>query len=421
MKEDFLHYLWRNKKFDISNLQTVSGEEIVILNSGAYLKEEGPDFFNAQLIIANQKWAGNVEIHIKSSDWYIHNHELDTNYDNVILHVVWEHDVDVFRKNNSCIPVLELKKYVSNVELEKHAYLFESKSWINCEKDIYQTDSFALKKWQERLFLERLELKTQIIQSFLDETENDWEATLFVFLLKYFGLNVNGEVFYKIAKSIPFSIIRKEQSNLLSLEALLFGFANLLNDEKEDVYFLSLKNQWEYLKTKYKLTNNDFINTHFFKLRPDNFPTIRLSQLAVLYHENVNLFSKVIALNNLNDFYKLFNSEVSEYWKTHYVFDKESKQKPKKLSRSFVNLLIINTVVPIKFLYAKQRGENIIDNLIELLIEIPSESNAIIDKFKSFELKIDSAFDSQTLIHLKNEYCNHKKCLHCDIGLSLLK
>jgi len=421
MKEDFLHYLWRNKKFDISNLQTVSGEEIVILNSGAYLKEEGPDFFNAQLIIANQKWAGNVEIHIKSSDWYIHNHELDANYDNVILHVVWEHDVDVFRKNNSNIPVLELKKYVSNVELEKHAYLFERKTWINCEKDICKVDSFTLKKWQERLFLERLELKTQSIQHFLDKSENDWEATFFVFLAKYFGLNVNGEAFYKIAVSIPFSIIRKEQNDLFSLEALLFGFANLLNDDKEDVYYLSLKNQWQYLKTKYKLTNSDFVNLQFFKLRPDNFPTIRLSQLAVLYHENVNLFSKVIALNNLNDFYKLFNSEVSEYWKTHYVFDKESKQKPKKLSRSFVNLLIINTVVPIKFLYAKQRGENIIDDLMELLIEIPSESNAIIDKFKSFELKIDSAFDSQTLIHLKNEYCNHKKCLHCDIGLSLLK
>lgn len=421
MKEDFLHYLWKNKKFDVSSLQTVCGEEIVILNSGAYLKEEGPDFFNAQLIIANQKWAGNVEIHIKSSDWYIHNHELDTNYDNVILHVVWEHDVDVFRKNNSSIPVLELKKYVSNVELEKHEYLFESKSWINCEKDIYQVDSFVLEKWKERLFFERLELKTLSVQSFLDGNENDWEATFFVFLAKYFGLNVNGETFYKIAESIPFSIIRKEQTDLLSLEALLFGFANLLREEKEDVYYSSLKSQWEYLKTKYKLTSDDFINLQFFKLRPDNFPTIRLSQLAVLYHENVNLFSKVIDVSDLNDFYKLFNSEASEYWKTHYVFDKENMLKSKKLSKPFINLLVINTIIPIKFLYAKQRGENIIDELIELLIEIPSETNSIMDKFKSFNLKINSAFDSQTLIHLKKEYCNHKKCLHCDIGLSLLK
>ena len=421
MKEDFLHYLWKNKKFDVSSLQTVCSEEIVILNSGAYLKEEGPDFFNAQLIIANQKWAGNVEIHIKSSDWYIHNHELDTNYDNVILHVVWEHDVDVFRKNNSSIPVLELKKYVSNVELEKHEYLFESKSWINCEKDIYQVDSFVLEKWKERLFFERLELKTLSVQSFLDGNENDWEATFSVFLAKYFGLNVNGETFYKIAESIPFSIIRKEQTDLLSLEALLFGFANLLREEKEDGYYSSLKSQWEYLKTKYKLTSDDFINLQFFKLRPDNFPTIRLSQLAVLYHENVNLFSKVIDVSDLNDFYKLFNSEASEYWKTHYVFDKENMLKSKKLSKPFINLLVINTIIPIKFLYAKQRGENIIDELIELLIEIPSETNSIMDKFKSFNLKINSAFDSQTLIHLKKEYCNHKKCLHCDIGLSLLK
>ena len=421
MKEDFLHYLWKNKKFDFSNLQTVCGKEVVLLNSGVCLKEEGPDFFNAQLIIANQKWAGNIEIHIKSSDWYVHHHELDANYDNVILHVVWVHDVDVFRKNNTNIPVLELKKYISNIELEKHNYLFKSKTWINCENDLQNIDSFTLKKWQERLFLERLETKTKPVQNDLDENENDWEATFFVFLAKYFGLNVNGEAFFKIAKNTSFSIIRKEQADLLSLEALLFGFANLLNEEKEDVYYCNLKERWNYLQIKYKLANNDFINLQFFKLRPDNFPTIRLSQLANLYHINVNLFSKVIEIKNLNDFYILFNAEVSEYWKAHYVFDKVSSLKSKKTSKSFVNLLIVNTVIPIKFLYAKQRGENNIDDLIELLIEIPSESNSVIDKFKYFKVKSNSAFDSQTLIHLKNEYCNHKKCLNCDIGLSLLK
>ena len=421
MKEDFLHYLWRNKKFESSNLQTVDGEVIEILNLGSYLETQGPDFFNAQLIIANQKWAGNVEIHLKSSDWYVHHHEIDANYDNVILHVVWDHDVEVFRKNNTNIPVLELKNYVSNLEIEKLAHLFTNKTWINCENEIKNVDSFVLKKWQESLFLERLENKTKLIREVLKENENDWEATFFVFLAKYFGLNVNGESFFKIAKSIPFSIIRKEQTDLLSLEALLFGFANLLNDENEDVYYQNLKERWKYLQMKYKLANNDFINLQFFKLRPDNFPTIRLSQLAVLYHSNINLFSKVIDVNNLNNFYKLFNSEVSEYWKSHYVFDKESKFKSKKLSKSFVNLLVINTVVPIKFLYGKQRGENAIDDLIDLLLEVPSEKNTIIDKFNFYKLKSNSAFGSQTLIHLKNEYCNPKKCLNCDIGLSLLK
>lgn len=421
MKEDFLHYLWRNKKFDFSNLQTVNGDELIILHSGVYLKQEGPDFFNAQLIIANQKWAGNVEIHLKSSDWYVHHHELDANYNNVILHVVWEHDADVFRKNNTDIPVLELKKYVSNVDLEKHAYLFQNKTWINCENDLQNIDSFTLKKWQERLFLERLEIKTAAIQKYLEENENDWEATLFVFLAKYFGLNINGDAFFKIATNIPFTLIRKEQTNLLSLEALLFGFANLLNADNEDLYYRNLKEQWNYLKVKYKLVNDEFINLQFFKLRPDNFPTIRLSQLAFLYHTNVNLFSDSIDVNCSNDFYKLFYSEVSEYWKTHYTFDKESQSKNKKLSKSFINLLIINTIIPLKFLYAKQRGENIIDDLIELLIELPSETNSIINKFKFHKLNSDSAFDSQTLIHLKNEYCNHNKCLNCDIGLSLLK
>jgi len=421
MKEDFLHYLWRNKKFDFLNLQTVNGDEIVIINPGTYIEDEGPDFFNAQLIIANQKWAGNLEIHLKSSDWYVHHHESDPNYNNVILHVVWEHDVDVFRKNNTNIPVLELKNFVPDVELIKHEYLFKSKTWINCENDIHKVNSFVFKKWQERLFLERLEMKAGSIQGCLDNNENDWEATFFIFLTKYFGLNVNGDAFYEIAKSIPFSIIRKEQTNLLSLEALLFGFANLLNDEKEDVYFLNLKQQWVYLKHKYKLSNDDFINLQFFKLRPDNFPTIRLSQLAVLYHANVNLFSKVIDANNLSDFHKLFSSEVSEYWKSRYVFDKESRLKSKKLSKSFVNLLVINVVIPMSFLYSKQRGENNVDYLIELLLQIPSETNNIVDKFEFYKLKSNSAFDSQTLIHLKNHYCNHKRCLNCDIGLSLLK
>ena len=421
MKEDFLHYLWRNKKFDFLNLQTVNGEEIVIINSGSYLEVEGPDFFNAQLIIANQKWAGNVEIHLKSSDWYVHHHELDANYNNVILHVVWEHDIDVFRKNNANIPVLELKNYVSVLALEKYDLLFKSKTWINCENNIHQIDSFVLKKWQERLFLERLETKTESVQNYLNESGNDWEATFFVFLTKYFGLNINGEAFYKIAKSIPFYIFRKEQNNLLNLEALLFGFANLLNNEKEDVYFKELSNQWEYLKIKYKLNEDPYINLHFFKLRPDNFPTIRLSQLAFLYHLNSNLFSKAINIDRLEDFYKLFDSGVSEYWKSHYVFDNESKLKSKKLSKSFVNLLVINVVIPISFLYAKKRGKNNVDDLIEILIKIPSESNTIIDKFEFYKLKSNSAFDSQTFIHLKNEYCNCKKCLNCDIGLSLLK
>jgi hypothetical protein len=421
MKEDFLHYLWKNKKFNFTNLISTNKEEIVILNSGMYLQKEGLDFFNAQIIVGEQKWAGNVEIHIKSSDWYLHHHEVDSNYENVILHVVWEHDAEIFRKNNTKIPVLELQNFVSKNEIDKYLELTKLKSWIYCENSLKEVDTFVLSKWQERLYLERLEKKVLPIEKFLQENENDWEATLFAFLLKGFGLNINGDVFFQIAHVVPFSIIRKERYNINNLEALLFGFANLLNDKQEDVYYRLLQENWNYLKVKYKLENNLFETVHFFKLRPDNFPTIRLAQIAMLYHLQENLFTKIISDNNNKELYNLFNLEVSDYWKTHYLFDKLSTMKQKRLSKKFIDLLVINVLVPIQFVYAKKQGKDVLENCINILSELPNESNTIISKFSTFGVKSDSAFNSQALLHLKNEYCNSKKCLNCDIGLSLLK
>ena len=242
MKEDFLHYIWQFKKFDFSNLETVQGEKLILFNSGHYLQLAGPDFFNSQLSIGEQKWAGNVEIHLKSSDWYVHHHENDSNYDNVILHVVWEHDTEVFRKDNSEIPVLELRKYVSNQTLEKYLNLASLKSWIFCEKEIATIDDFVFKNWQEKLFFERLERKSIPIQKILQETENDWETVLFCLLGKSFGLNTNGEIFFKIAQSIPFSIIRKESFEVENLEALFFGRSGLLDSDNEDSYKEKLSN-----------------------------------------------------------------------------------------------------------------------------------------------------------------------------------
>ena len=210
MKEDFLHYLWKFKKFDTLNLKTSNEEEITIVSVGQYLELAGPDFFNAQITIGNQKWAGNVEIHLKSSDLYIHNHEQDSGYENVILHVVWEHDTEVFRSNNSEIPVLELQKYVDSDTIDNYQSLMAPKSWIFCEKQIKEVNEFVFKNWQERMFFERLERKSKPIFDLLEQTNHDWEAVLFCLLAKNFGLNTNGEIFFKIAKSIPFSVIRKE-------------------------------------------------------------------------------------------------------------------------------------------------------------------------------------------------------------------
>ncbi len=421
MKEDFLHYLWKFKKFDTLNLKTFNGEEITIVNVGQYLELAGPDFFNAQITIGNQKWAGNVEIHLKSSDWYVHHHERDEAYENVILHVVWEHDTEIFRKNNTEIPVLELKKYVDAETIVNYQSLIAPKSWIFCEKQLTTIPQFVLKNWQERLFFERLERKSNPIFELLEQTNHDWEAVLFCLLAKNFGLNTNGEIFLKIAQSIPFPIIRKESFEVENLEALLLGNAGLLDSEKEDNYFKDLKFRYFYLLHKYQLEKKIIEPVQFFKHRPDNFPTIRLSQLANLYHSQQNLFSKISVSTSVKSIYEIFDVSASNYWQNHYQFDKESPKKKKPLSKSFIDLVIINTIIPLQFAYAKSQGKEISEDLIQLLDDVAPEKNAILDKFSSFGIKSSNAFESQSLLQLKNEYCSKSRCLECAIGMELLK
>jgi len=421
MKEDFLHYLWKFKKFDTLNLKTCNQEEIIIGNVGQFLELAGPDFFNAQITIGNQKWAGNVEIHIKSSDWYLHHHEKDSNYENVILHVVWEHDSEIYRSNNSEIPVLELKNYVGKETLDNYKKLLTPKSWIFCEKQLKGIAQFALTNWQERLFFERLERKSKPILELLQSTNNDWEAVLFCLLAKNFGLNTNGEIFFKIAQAIPFSVIRKECFEVENLEALLFGSAGLLDAEKEDSYFKDLKFRYFYLLHKHQIEKSRVEPVQFFKHRPDNFPTIRLSQLANLYHSQQNLFSKITDLNSVEVAYEIFRISVTPYWETHYQFDKESPKKTKKLTKSFIDLIVLNTIIPLQFAYAKSQGKEVSEDIIAVLNEVEPEKNSIIEKFSSFGIKAKNAFESQSLLQLKNEYCNKNKCLDCAIGMELLR
>ncbi len=421
MKEDFLHYVWQYKKFAFSNLTTVSGELLTIVSGGQYLKQAGPDFFNAQLIIGSQKWAGNVEIHVKSSDWYLHGHEQDELYDNVILHVVWEHDAPVFRRDNSELPVLVLRDYVSKSVLDSYQRLVTPKTWIYCESQIKGVGELFLRHWMERLFFERLERKSISIKRLLAETENDWEAVLFYLLAKNFGLNTNGAVFLKVAQSVPFAVIRKERFDLANLEALFFGQADLLPLEAEETYVIDLKKRYDYLVHKHQLQKPMIGPVAFFKHRPDNFPTIRLAQLAMLYHQKEQLFSEMLSLRFKAEVYELFRVSVSSYWQVHYQFEKESPKKSKTLSNSFIELLTINTLVPFQFAYASSRGQDVTESIVSLLQTIVAEKNSIIEKFTNFGVPVRDAFATQSLLQLKQEYCNHGKCMHCAIGLQLLK
>lgn len=421
MKEDFLHYVWQNTKFDFANLRTIQGESLQIIHSGNYLNQSGPDFFNVQIIINNQKWAGNVEIHLQSSDWYLHKHENDPNYSNIILHVVWEHDISLYQKNSIEVPVLELKNYVDETLIDSYINLRTKKNWINCENNIDTIPDFVLNNWKEKLFIERLENKSKPILNFLHSNNNDWEATLFCFLAKNFGLNVNGESFFQIAQSIPFSVIRKESFDIIYLEALLFGQSNLIPETPQDNYVKDLIAINDYLCLKYKLEKKPIFPIEFFRLRPNNFPTIRLAQLAMVYHKHRNLFTLLIEAKSVLEIYQIFDLNVSDYWQSHYNFDKSSKTKNKSLTKSFINLIIINTILPIKFSHSIVEGKELSDELIYFLEHIEAEENSIVDKFKLLGINCHNAFDSQSILQLKNEYCSKNKCLNCTIGLHLLK
>ena len=421
MQEDFLHYIWKHKKFRFNNLETTTGESIVVTSVGQHNFNSGPDFFNAKIKVGDQLWAGNVEIHIKSSDWFLHSHEQDKAYDNVILHVVWEDDTEVFRKDNTPIPTLQLKDVVDVTMLNNYEKLFAKQNkWINCENDFPSTDDFVLTNWLERLYLERLERKSETINTLLVASKNDWESVFFKMLTKNFGLKVNGESFFSLGQSIDFSIIRKTQSNPHVLEAFLFGQAGLLEQDIENAYYLDLKNEYKFLKQKFGLQNNQVLPLQFFRLRPSNFPTIRLSQLANLYNKHQNLFSKVIELNEVEDFYELFKVSTSDFWETHYTFQKTSKTSIKKLSKSFVDLLLINTILPIKFCYAKQKGVEIDSEIIKIATAITSEKNNIISAFNNLKKVSKSSLDSQALIQLKTEYCDKNNCLKCAVGNQFL-
>lgn len=421
MKEEFLHYVWQYKLFSSKEVLGTKKEKIHVLKTGSLNTNTGPDFLNSHIIIDGQKWIGNVEIHLKSSDWYQHNHENDVNYDAVILHVVYEDDVTVFMKNNNPLPTLVLKNRIDiNLLSNYKAFFVDAKKWIPCEKNIKNVDAFLLNNWFERLYIERLEEKAIFIKELLLKYNNNYEAVLFQLFARNFGLKVNANAFLSLAQSIDFSILRKESFNEEKLAALLFGQAGFFNENIESDYHKKLQKEYVYLKHKYKLkpiAKNQF---QFFRMRPNNFPTIRIAQLVALYFKYQNLFSKLIDVNKKEAIYKLFNVEVASFWKSHYTFEKESKKSPKKLTKSFIDLLLINTIIPLRFVYEKSRGEINEENLLKLIQEIKPEKNSIISKFSELKIKAQNAFESQAMLQLKNKFCDDKKCLQCVIGNSLL-
>lgn len=423
MQEDFLHYLWKFKKFDFTKAFTTAGERVVLIDPGIHNHNSGPDFFNAKLKIGDQLWAGNVEIHLRASDWYFHRHESDKNYDNVILHVVWEDDIEVYRKNNSVIPSLALHNITNRELINTYRELLGAGGkWINCETDFAGFDDFKMEHWLERIYFERLERKSSLIRDLLQNSGNNWEAVLFQMMAKNFGLNVNGESFLSLAQSFEFSVLQKCAADPFQLEALFFGQLGMLTGKPAGDYHQKLKSEYNYLKHKFKLDQTSVIPAKFFRLRPDNFPSIRLSQLASLYSHNPNLFSNLIKAENPEIIYEILSVEPSLFWQTHYSFKKEHSKKSKSLSKTFADLLIINTIVPVKFSYSRAMGKDPENEILEMLQQVKAEKNSMVEKFNHLRINTaKNALQSQALIELKNNYCNKNRCLQCALGVHLLQ
>lgn len=422
MNEDFLHFVWKFQKFSSIHLRTVQEESLQILNVGQHNFDAGPDFLFGKVVIDTQVWAGTIEIHLQSSNWYTHSHEIDKRYDSVILHVVWEHDMDIRRSDETIIPTLELKHCVNKQVLQNYQKLFSSrKLWINCENQLGKVDEFVVKNWLDRLYLERLEDKSKLILDQLSNCANDWEAVLFQLLCKNFGLKVNGEAFLSMARSLDYKVVKKSKQKLLTLEALFMGQAGLLSQQKLDSYHMALTKSYEYTQLKFSLSNLDVARPKFFRLRPPNFPTVRLSQLAHLIHRRPHLFSELISIQSITEFYTLFDISASPYWDTHYNFEVVSAKRNKRLTKSFIDLLLINTVIPLKHCHAMSHGKDISEEIIQLATSIKPEENGIVRKFKNLRDLGNSALESQALLQLKNTYCEKNKCLQCAIGSNLLK
>jgi len=422
MREDFLHYVWRMKRLRLDDLQTTQGESIQIINFGRHNTHAGPDFLEARVKIGDTQWAGNVEMHLQASEWLRHQHQKDKAYNNVILHVVLEEDKAIHRENGERIPCLELKKRIPPKLSATYQKLQHNAHWIPCQHHFHSVSELTKNLWVDRLLVERLEQKTIYIAERLQQNTNNWEDTFYQILARNFGLKVNAEPFELVAIHTPHNIFAKHKSNLFQIEALLFGQAGLLEDDFEDAYPNALKKEYVFLKGKYQLTPIKPESWKFMRMRPANFPTIRLAQFATLTYQSLHLFSKVLEVKTLKDIEQLFEVALSDYWLTHYVFDKETPKRNKTLGKSTIHLLVINTIAPFLFLYGAQRGiEEYKDLALQLLESIPAEKNSIIAQWNVLGMKPDSAYETQGLLQLKNEYCGRQRCLECSVGNAILK
>ena len=419
--EQLLHYVWKHKIFPLRELRTTDGRQVEVLNPGIHNTNAGPDFMGAKVKIDGTVWVGNVEIHVKTSDWFRHHHDQDTNYDNIILHVAADIDGRLFYPDGHEVPQLQLD--VPPFVRDNYAELNRNDFQPRCRDVVHDLPVFLIHNWMTSLTLERFEERTRQIMARREALDKNWEDTLFVTIARNFGFGINGDAFEQWAQSIPMSAVGKHRDNLFQIEAIFFGQAGLLDEEKDDDYYLRIQKEYRYLRQKFSLVPIDVKAWKFLRLRPQNFPHIRIAQLAMLYYEQRLNLSKLVGAETIDEVHGLLLTHVSDYWETHYTFGGQaSKAAEKQLSKASLDLLVINSVAPMLFAYGKYKSDQTLcDRAFALWEQTKAENNYIIRQWREAGVACENAADSQALIQLHRNYCQPRNCLRCKFGYEFIR
>ncbi len=422
MTESLLHHIWKYRLFSSPNMIGSRQEQIEIVHAGEHNTDAGPDFFNARLRIDGILLAGNVEIHVKTSDWLKHGHHLDKAYDNLILHAVFEHDVELPQNDQHRVAVLRLSDYITSSVIEQYRSIAGSKAVIPCGKGITSVPDIVWKSWLNRLAIARLEDKVQYTAQLFEYTNQHFEETLYITLCRSFGFKINNVAFELLAKHLPYTTIKKHLDNPLAVEALLFGTAGLLEDVLEEDYLKQLQNEFEFLRHKYQLVPLKKELWKFLRLRPVNFPTVRLAQLAALFCKNGSLFHIIERLPTYSDLRGFFDVDVRPFWQDHYRPGGAAVSQRKPIGESAVANITINTIVPYLLFMSQHYGDQRFSHhALDLLSEAAAEKNAKTRPFETLGIKADNALESQALIQLYDHFCSARRCLDCSVAGFLLK
>ncbi len=420
MEESLLQFIWQFQYFNKQQLQTSRGEPLLVEKPGIKNTHQGPDFTEASIRIGNTRWVGNIELHVRSSDWHKHGHSHDSHYDTVILHVVWKDDEKVTDKSGNTLTTLVLENRISRILLDKYRYMMDAGIQLPCYSFLPALTELAWISWKERLVAERLERKSKTILQQLAHANNNWEEVSWWLLASAFGNKVNTLFFEQLAKSIPHNLLSRYRNRVTLLEALLLGQANLLEGSFTDTYVTELQKEYLFLQRKYRLSPV-MGKPAMLRMRPAAFPTVRLAQLAGLLARNTHFFSLIKDTKDVKDLLKELRVTTSNYWNDHYRLDKITPHKPKQLGNDMAQSLLINAAIPLLFAYGLyNRNEGCQEKSIQWLFHLQPETNQLTIQWTKRGISHTNALDSQALIELTNHYCTEKRCLQCAVGNKIL-